>query len=148
MFNFINIWNRFFFSHGQPKFFDWGMLLFRGTIGLMMAFSHGLGKVKTLFSGEEIVFADPIGLGQPVSLFLAASSEFLLSLLVVVGLATRLSTLPVAFTMGVAAFVIHANDPFQKQEFALLYFASFVLIFLLGPGKYSIDSGLKAKLDK
>ena len=59
--------------------------------------------------------------------------------LIVAGLATRLSAIPAAFTMAVAAFVVHASDPLAKKEMALVYFAAFLAIALLGPGRWSLD---------
>ena len=41
--------------------------------------------------------------------------------------------------MAVAAFIVHASDPIGTKEKALLYLIGFVVIFLAGPGKYSID---------
>ena len=41
--------------------------------------------------------------------------------------------------MAVAVLVVHVNDPFKRQELALLYLAGFAAIALIGPGKYSID---------
>ena len=108
---------------------DFGLLVLRVSIGLMMAFSHGLGKVQKFFAGGEIKFADPIGLGMPASLFLAGFTEFFLSLLLVIGLATRLVTIPLAITMIVAAFIVHGDDPFKKQEFALLYLVPYITLF-------------------
>jgi putative oxidoreductase len=41
--------------------------------------------------------------------------------------------------MVVAAFVIHADDPWGKKEFALLFAAGFLTLVLTGPGKFSLD---------
>lgn len=116
-----------------------GLLILRVSVGLMMAFSHGLGKLQNYLYSDNIQFADPIGLGQDLSLLLAAGAEFFMALLVTVGLMTRLATLPLIFTMFIAVFVIHANDPFQKMEFGLLYLFPFLSILLMGPGKFSLD---------
>ena len=116
-----------------------GVLILRLAVGLMMAFSHGLGKLQNFLYSETIQFADPIGLGVETSLLLAAGAEFFMALLIVVGLMTRLATLPLIFTMFIAVFVIHAADPFAKMEFGLLYLFSFLAILLIGPGKYSLD---------
>jgi putative oxidoreductase len=124
---------------------DIALLILRLSAGLMMAFSHGYGKIIKYFSGEEIQFADPIGLGAPLSLLLAGSAEFFCALAVALGFYSRLSAIPVAFTMAVAAFVVHANDPFQKQEFALLYFFIFLFFALVHPGKFSLDALLKKR---
>jgi len=124
---------------------DLATLILRLSAGLMMAFAHGYGKITKFFSGEEIQFADPIGLGPSVSLFLAGSAEFFCALAVAIGLYTRLSAIPVAFTMAVAAFVVHANDPFQKQEFAMLYFFVFLFLAMVDPGKFSVDALIRKK---
>jgi putative oxidoreductase len=124
---------------------DLAILILRLSAGLMMAFSHGLGKITKNFSGEEIQFADPIGLGPSLSLLLAGSAEFFCALAVAVGFYTRWSAIPVAFTMAVAAFVVHADDPFQKQEFALIYFFVFLYFAMVKPGKFSVDAVLNKK---
>ena len=41
--------------------------------------------------------------------------------------------------MFVAAFIVHFDDPFKNKELAILYLVGFLIIFLMGPGKYSID---------
>ncbi len=126
---------------------DLGLLFLRVSIGLMMAFSHGLGKVQKYFAGGEIKFPDPIGVGASASLFMAGFTEFFLALLLVLGFATRIVTIPLVITMFVAAFVVHGADPFAKKEFALLYLVPFIAIFFTGPGKYSLDA-IFCKKDK
>ena len=122
---------------------DFGLLIIRLGIGLMMAFSHGLGKVQKLMAGGPYQWADPLGIGAGLSLFLAGGAEFFCSLALAVGLFTRLASLPLAFTMVVAVGVVHWADPFKKKEFALLYLFAYLLIFLAGPGRYSIDAWMK-----
>lgn len=117
---------------------DIALLILRIVIGVFML-THGWGKMQNLFSGEPIQFADPIGLGADVSLALAVFSEVLCSILIILGLATRFAAFPLLFTMLVAAFVVHANDGFGKQEFALLYAVIYSTILLIGAGKYSLD---------
>jgi len=41
--------------------------------------------------------------------------------------------------MLVAGFIVHAADPFGTKEKAFLFSAFFIMIILLGPGKFSID---------
>ena len=118
---------------------DLGLLFLRVTIGLMMAFSHGLGKLKLFFSGDPIQFLDPIGIGAPASLFMAGFTEFVLSILLALGFLTRIISIPMAFTMVVAVFIVHANDPFNKMEFGLLYLIPYIFFIFTGPGKLSLD---------
>jgi len=119
---------------------DIGLLKIRIGFGLIMAFSHGLGKLQKLFEGGAIKWADPIGIGMGPSLFLTASTEFFLSLALVFGFLTRLVTIPLAFTMWVAVFIVHGSDPFQKQELALLYLILYIALFFTGAGRFSVDS--------
>jgi len=121
---------------------DLGLLLLRLGIGLLMAFSHGLGKVQKFLAGPPYQWADPIGLGPGLSLFLAGGAEFFCALALAVGFLTRLTALPLAFTMAVAALIVHAEDPFAKKEFALLYFIPALTLMLSGPGRFSVDAWL------
>ncbi|NNE02381.1 MAG: DoxX family protein [Eudoraea sp.] len=114
-----------------------GLALLRiGASGLML--THGIPKFQKLISGN-LEFGDPIGIGSTPSLFLAIIGEFICPILVIVGFKTRWSTIPTIITMAVAAFIVHGADPFKDKEKALLYLILFVVIALLGPGKYSID---------
>ncbi|SDQ73023.1 DoxX family protein [Flagellimonas zhangzhouensis] len=100
--------------------------------------SHGYGKLMNLISGNT-EFANPFGIGQAPSLFLAVIGEVICPLLIIIGFKTRWAAIPAAITMFVAAFMIHAADPFGTKEKALLYLVIFIAIMLLGPGKYSVD---------
>ncbi len=117
---------------------DIGLLLLRVT-GAGLLLTHGIPKLSKLFAEGPIQFGDPIGIGAGPSLFLATFAEFLCAVLVLIGLKTRWATIPVIITMAVAALIVHATDPFGAKEKALLFLGIFICIFLLGPGKYSID---------
>ena len=93
--------------------------------------------------GGNPSFVDLFGIGEITSLALAVVGEFICPILVIVGFKTRLMAIPPAITMAVAAFYIHADDPWGKQEFPLLYLVGFVVIALLDSGKYSLDWKLK-----
>jgi putative oxidoreductase len=121
-----------------------GLFLFRVSLGLIMAFSHGLGKipVKASFVG----FVAKIGFPMPELFAWAAGlSELVGGFLVAIGLVTRLSSLSLAVTMAVAGFLAHASDGWAKQEFPLVYMICFLFIFFVGPGKYSIDGLISNK---
>ncbi len=117
---------------------DLGLLFLRiGAGGLML--THGTPKLLNLFGSEEIMFADPFGLGQGITLALAVFAEFICSILVIIGLGTRVAAIPIMLTMFTAAFVIHAADAFQRKEMALLYLLIFTVILITGAGKHSLD---------
>ena len=115
---------------------DIGIAILRiGASALMLV--HGYGKLQMLINGAE--FGNPIGIGSTPSLFLAVIGEFVCPILIIIGLKTRLAAIPTAITMAVAAFLVHSADPFQKKELALVFLLIFVVIALVGPGKFSID---------
>ena len=120
-----------------------GLLILRLSAGGFML-THGYPKLQRLLSGE-LRFSDPLGLGPEVSLVLAVFAEFLCSILIVLGLGTRVATLPLIVTMSVAAFISHGSDPFARKELALMYLVSFVVLLLNGGGKYSVDHFLQKK---
>lgn len=100
--------------------------------------TYGIPKLQKLISGD-FQFADPIGIGETPSLFLAVIGEVLCPILLIVGFKTRWAAVPAAITMAVAGFIVHAADPLKVKEHAFLFLTFFVLIMLLGPGKYSVD---------
>ncbi len=136
-----NIFN----SGDYPNNVSTALFILRVVIGIFML-THGWRKMETLFSGEPIQFADPIGLGTTFSLALAVFAEVLCSILLIIGLGTRLAAIPLLITMLVAAFIVHANDGFGKQEFTLLYAVIYLTIAMIGSGKYSLDYLISKKL--
>ena len=116
-----------------------GLLLIRLSFGGIMCFQHGIPKLMKLLNGAPYKFADVFGLGTGLSLSLAVFSEVLCGFLLVIGLFTRWASVPLIVTMIIAAFLIHGSDPFGDKELAILYLIAYLCIFLLGPGKYSID---------
>lgn len=109
-----------------------------GAACLLM--THGWAKLSTVLSGAEIQFADPIGLGMKTSFYLAIFAEFFCSLLLILGLATRLVLIPLMINMAVIVFIVHPADGFQKMELPALYLLVFFFLMFSGPGKFSIDS--------
>lgn len=122
-----------------------GLFILRFVPAAFMLFSHGLGKLQG-FSQMKESFPDPLGIGSQLSLAATVGAEFACAALVAVGFFSRLATLPLAFTMFIAAFIVHADDPFGKKEFALLYMSVFLAGYFLGPGKWSLDYLIRKKL--
>lgn len=124
-----------------------GLLILRVGVGGFMAFAHGLPKL-TGFSEMAARFADPIGVGTTASLALAIFAELFCALALVLGLFTRAVALPLLFTMLVAGLIVHADDPWGKKEFALLYAIPFLTLMLTGGGRYSLDTLIAQRLGK
>ena len=121
---------------------DLGLLLMRVGFGGVILTAHGWSKLAG-FSEKMHAFGDPLGLGSPATLALAVFAEFFCAFAVVIGLGTRIAAIPLVATMGTAAFIVHAPDPFQKSELALLYFVAFAALILTGGGRFSVDSLLE-----
>lgn len=117
---------------------DFGALLLRLTAGGTLFWHHGL--VKLMKFGEiSGTFYDPIGVGHAFSLVLILFAEVFCALCVVLGLWTRITTIPLVIGMAVAAFMANGDGPFAKQELGFLYMMMFIVIFFIGSGKYSLD---------
>ncbi len=121
-----------------------GLLILRLGVGLMMLMAHGWGKLVG-FGDLASRFPDPLGVGSTTSLILAVFAEVICSLLLIVGLGTRFAAVPLLITMLVAAFVVHADDPWGKQEFALLYAIPFLTLIFTGGGRFALDTVVKIK---
>ena len=126
-----------------------GLLILRVGIGGYMM-THGWGKLQMVLDGNLDTFGDPVGLGSSTSLILATGAEFFCALLVVIGLGTRYAAMPVVFTMGVAAFLIHRNDPWTmgpglSKEPALLFLIPFLALIFTGAGRFSLDALIKRR---
>ena len=124
---------------------DFAIFLLRTVSGLFMLFGHGLPKLNRLISGGEINFSDPLGIGVLPSLVLATFAEFFCSILLILGVFTRAFLIPLIVTMSVAAFIRHGGDPFSQMEKALLFLLIFLILFVFGPGKYSLGRFIKIK---
>ena len=122
---------------------DFGRLIFRVGLGGMMMY-HGVSKCIMLFKGEWASFPDPIHIGTFASLLLSACAEAGCSLLIIVGLLTRLACLPLIFNMCVAWFLVLGLSGWANQELAALYLLCYISLLYIGPGKFSIDHLIKS----
>ncbi len=138
---------KFLFGFGDRRealLKDTGLLILRLGVGLTMLLSHGWGKLLRL-GDSPIQFADPFGVGPTVTLILAVFAEVFCSIAISLGLMTRAAAIPLAITMLTAIFIIHADDPWQKQEFALMYLIPYLMLLFTGAGRFSIDNSLRKK---
>lgn len=129
------------FFNVKPFSLDVGLLIIRGSVALFMAYVHGLAKL-TSFPQKSEHFYNFLGMGPAMSLTLVIFAEFLCSILLGLGLLTRLSLIPLIFTMFVAAFVAQAGATIAEKETALIYLLIYIGLFLTGPGKYSLDDSI------
>lgn len=117
------------------------LLVARLWFGLAMLFNHGLDKLAHF---KDIVdkFPDPLGIGQEASLVLVVFAEVLGSLLLAVGLLTRVAAAMLVIDMFVAFLMVHktALTGPQSGELAFVYLAGYVILVIAGGGLFSLDT--------
>ncbi len=116
------------------------LLLRLGVAALVM--THGIPKLMRVLEGN-FGFGDPLGLGPVVSLFLVTFAEAICAFLVLIGLWTRVAAIPLIINFIVVVFVAHADDPFGNKEKGVFFLISFIVLFLSGAGKYSLDKMIR-----
>lgn len=82
-----------------------------------------------------------------MSLMLSVFCEFCCSLFLIAGLLERIILLPMIISMGVAFFVIH-DSMMPEGELSLIYLVIFIILFVTGPGRYSLDYMIDMKFQK
>ena len=122
---------------------DWGLLLLRLVVGIFML-THGWAKLSN-YSEMSQQFPAMLGLSSQVGLTLIIFAEFFCSIALMLGLFTRLATIPLIIGMAVATFVAHGADPFSMKEISLLYMGVYVTLLLTGPGKIALDTPIYNK---
>lgn len=122
----------------SQKGIDLAILITRVTAAALML-SHGLPKLGMLLSGNGAQFPAVLGMSGELSLTLTVFAEVVCSLFILFGLGTRLAAIPLIITMLVAVLYIHSADPFAKQEPGLQFLVLYVILFITGSGKYSLD---------
>lgn len=117
--------------------FSAAMLILRLGTGLLMM-NHGYDKLIH-FGTMHNKFMNFMGIGTSLSLALVVFAEFFCSIFLVLGLFTRLATIPLIIAMSVALFKAHNAEVFGKGELPALYLAAYVVLLLIGPGRVSVD---------
>ncbi|MBQ8888482.1 MAG: DoxX family protein [Bacteroidaceae bacterium] len=121
------------------------LLVFRIFFGLMLM-THGISKLYN-YSELCLTFPDFIGFGHELSLLFAIAAEVICSIGFIFGVLYRLFMIPMLIVMGVAFFGVH-HGSIAQGELAFLYFIVFVVMYISGPGKYSIDAKIYRYLHK
>tara|TARA_B100001564_G_scaffold448_3_gene439 strand:- start:2616 stop:3035 length:420 start_codon:yes stop_codon:yes gene_type:complete len=126
-----------------PYFGDLANLLFRVVVGLSLM-THGYSKLMRLVEGK-VWGRTHLFFNEEVSFALITFAEFFAPLLIILGLGTRLFAIPVIYAFIIIVFDAHWDDPFTKMEKGLLFLISYIFIFMIGPGKISLDNLITKK---
>lgn len=94
-----------------------------------------------------------LGIPLPgLNAYLAASTEMAGVVLLTLGLASRIISIPLIFIMIVAIVTVHLGNGFEAGnngfEIPLYYILLLLVILVYGAGKISIDNIIKVKLEK
>jgi putative oxidoreductase len=73
-----------------------------------------------------------------MTLMLSVFTEFACSLFLISGLLVRITVIPMIVAMAVAFFDVH-DAMMPEGELALIYLILFIILYVVGPGRYSID---------
>ncbi|MBC7538652.1 MAG: DoxX family protein [Bacteriovorax sp.] len=142
---------------------DFGLLILRITIGLLLFISHGMDKLSQIGTDSAAHFLPIFGLSPHLSHFIAACAEGIGSIFIIIGLFTRFTSLLLIITMTLAALVAIASNTFYPlwipsnlpeykvvmspfKEYSLLYGSVFFSLIFSGAGRYSIDEQIKYRL--
>jgi putative oxidoreductase len=117
---------------------DVALLINRALVSASLLVIHGLAKLKH-FNAAGNEFPDPFHFGPDVTFYVACFATVFCPLLIMAGLLTRIAT---ACALGVTLtglLLVHAHDPLVVKDTPYIYSVALAMIFLLGPGKYSLD---------
>ena len=138
-------YNFLFPQHFRGKGVSFFILVLRVFFGIMF-FTHGLDKMMN-FSELSETYPSVLGFGSYMTLMVTIFCEFCCSLFLIAGLLVRIMTIPMIIAMGVAFFDVH-DAMMPEGELALIYLAVFCILYVTGPGRYSIDYLIDSKVRK
>jgi putative oxidoreductase len=122
---------------------DLGLLLLRVCLAGLMIVFHGWEKLITL-RRQFHTFPNLIGIGSELSYVLVVWLEVFGAALIAIGFLTRLHALGLAFTLFIAWLLWHKRrfTGSNAGEMAFAYMFGYLLLFLTGAGRYSLDHWL------
>ena len=121
-----------------------GLLVLRIGVSASLM-THGYGKLMN-YESLSTKFMGHMFLSSEFTLSLVIFAELFCAFFVLIGFGTRIFSIPVMYNFIIAITVAHAGDPFGKMEKAVLFFTVFIALFIIGPGKYSVDYYISKKI--
>ena len=138
-------YNFLFPQYFRGKGVSFLILCLRVFFGVMF-FIHGLDKMAN-FNELSQTFPDVLGFGSYMSLMVSIFCEFCCSLFLIAGLIVRITVIPMIISMAVAFFDVH-DAMLPQGELALIYLIVFVILYIVGPGRFSVDFLIDRKIQK
>ena len=121
------------------------ILALRIIFGILF-FRHGLDKMVN-FNELSTTYPSVLGFGSYMTLMLSIFAEFACSLFLIAGLLVRITVIPMIASMAVAFFDVH-DGMMPQGELSLIYLAAFTILYVTGPGRYSVDYLIDMKFQR
>lgn len=129
-----------------------GRLFLRLFVGIMLL-QFGLRQIAD-FSMTKDLFPAVLGMGSEMSLIVMVAIEIVCSVFIMAGLCTRISCVPPFVAMAVAEIFLRSNPvgggmlmPWQQQNYLpVMFMGIYFFLFLVGPGKISVDYLLSLRI--
>ena len=121
------------------------ILALRVVFGILF-FRHGLDKMMN-FNELSDTYPSVLGFGSYMTLMISIFAEFACSLFLIAGLLVRITVIPMIASMAVAFFDVH-DGMMPQGELSLIYLAAFTILYVTGPGRYSLDYLIDMKFRK
>jgi putative oxidoreductase len=134
-----------------PESTQAGLAVLRVWTGATLFLRHGWEKQPAHWVQFMAHFPDPIGIGPHASFLFAFFSDFVCSLLLIIGLGTRWAALYCFANIFVAWTFVHHFVFFGKGpgtdhgELIVLYLGAMLTLVIAGPGAASLDRTLGQK---
>ena len=138
---------------------DAGLLIFRILVSASLFTQHGWEKL-THFNHMAQHFPDPLHIGMKASLLYATFADGICSILVALGLATRIASFFALVNLAVVYFVVEnalgiggsaprrpapgmpGPPPGAHSELVFVYMAAYLMLTIVGAGRFSLDRRL------
>ena len=138
-------YNFLFPQYCRDRVVSFLILVLRVFFGILF-FMHGLDKL-TNFNQLSDTYPSVFGFGSYMTLMITIFAEFACSMFLIVGLLVRITVIPMIAAMAVAFFDVH-DGMMPDGELSLIYLILFIILYVTGPGRYSVDYLIDTKFQK
>lgn len=138
-------YNFLFPQYFRGKGVSFLILFLRVFFGVLFLI-HGLDKMMN-FDQLSQTYPSVLGFGSYMTLMVSIFCEFCCSFFLIAGLIVRITVIPMIISMAIAFFDIH-DAILPEGELSLIYLCLFLLLYITGPGRYSIDYLIDKRFQK
>ncbi|QNA45919.1 DoxX family protein [Lacibacter sediminis] len=114
------------------------MFFCRIIITIEFVVVHGLKKIGIGVANAEVI-PNPLHWPVFVNDYFILFASLVAPVFIIIGLYTRLAIMPVLAVTLTGYFIVHWNDSLLIKDVPFIYSMIYLLILVLGPGKYSAD---------